>query len=360
MTVPASGSLSLGRIRQELQNGNYSGGPYTSAATGLDTAENGGYATINTCSTLRPSATNPASMSEWYGYNHLASCGPSAYAYSDGGSSISQNMLYANSLNWETRVSSSRPSINSQFSISFWIKRASADSSQGYILGWNAPSGDYIMINWVAMEDPNNPGTFLNYMYLNADAAAGGFLSSGVNFSDSNNAFITGVSDTLEWSPANQGNVGSHGYSLITVVVNNTYFGTSDYVKWYWNGTQLDVPWQTGGSGQSNTDADSPATANWLNTDFFVGGYVPSELSAGCQLDGVAIYPTAALSSSHVNDFYNNGSMVGLSAYINPTDEFVFYNFESASPNLGTDSHTYYQMHLDEFGSPIRVADPAV
>ncbi len=360
MTVPASGSLSLGRIRQELQNGNYSGGPYTSAATGLDTAENGGYATINTCSTLRPSATNPASMSEWYGYNHLAPCGPSAYAYSDGGMSNSQNMLYANSLNWETRVSSTRPSINSEFTISFWIKRATADSNQGYILGWDAPNGDDIVVYWSAFEDPNNPGVFWNYMYLGANCAAGGYLNSAVNFSDVNNTSITGVLDSSEWSPTNQGYVGSHGYSLITVVVNNANFSTADYVKWYWNGTQLEVPWQTHISGESDTYADSPTTANWTGTDFFVGGYVPSELSAGCQLDGLAIYPTAALSGSNINDFYNGGSMVGLSAYVNPTDEFVFYNFESASPNLGLDSHTYYQMNLDEYNSPIRVADPAV
>ena len=39
----------------------------------LDAAENGSYGAINTNSTSRPSGTNPASMSEWYGYNHNAS-----------------------------------------------------------------------------------------------------------------------------------------------------------------------------------------------------------------------------------------------------------------------------------------------
>ena len=166
MTLPASGSsISMSQINTEL-------GRSSTATISLDSAENGTYVAINTCGPNYPLAANPASLSEWYSYNHSAACGPSAYAFSDGGNSLGQNMLYADSLNWETRVSSTRPSINSQFSISFWIKRAAPDSNQGYILGWNAPSGDHIMMNWVAMEDPNNPGTFLNYMYLNADAAA--------------------------------------------------------------------------------------------------------------------------------------------------------------------------------------------
>ena len=50
-------------------------GRSSTATISLDTAENGGYATINTASTSRPSSTNPASMSEWYGYNHSASSG---------------------------------------------------------------------------------------------------------------------------------------------------------------------------------------------------------------------------------------------------------------------------------------------
>ena len=64
----------------------------TSTATiSLDSAENGTYATINTNSASYPSATNPASMSEWYGYDHSAS-GSSGYegsisrdAYSESG-----------------------------------------------------------------------------------------------------------------------------------------------------------------------------------------------------------------------------------------------------------------------------------
>ena len=48
----------------------------TQSPFSLDTAENGGYVTINVCSPSRPSSGNPAAMSEWYGYNHTATCTP--------------------------------------------------------------------------------------------------------------------------------------------------------------------------------------------------------------------------------------------------------------------------------------------
>jgi hypothetical protein len=65
MTMPASGTISMSQINTEL-------GRSSTAQISLDTAENGGYATINTNSSSRPSASNPASLSEWYSYNHSA------------------------------------------------------------------------------------------------------------------------------------------------------------------------------------------------------------------------------------------------------------------------------------------------
>ena len=76
MPVPSSGSLSLGKIGKEIRStsisDDYDNGPHTSSETSLDTAENGGYGNINqnNTSTNRPSATNPAQMSEWYSYDH--------------------------------------------------------------------------------------------------------------------------------------------------------------------------------------------------------------------------------------------------------------------------------------------------
>ena len=74
MPLPSSGSISMSQINTELQRSG-------SAQISLDTAENGGYGAINTCGSPRPSASNPASMSEWYGYNHTATCCPAYGTY---------------------------------------------------------------------------------------------------------------------------------------------------------------------------------------------------------------------------------------------------------------------------------------
>jgi hypothetical protein len=68
MALQGSGSISMSQINSELQRS-------STSTISLDAAENGSYATINTCSSSRPSSGNPASMSEWYSYNHTASCG---------------------------------------------------------------------------------------------------------------------------------------------------------------------------------------------------------------------------------------------------------------------------------------------
>ena len=74
MTVPSSGELSLGKIRKEMgatSNANdYNNGPST-AETGLDEMENGGYGAVNIYANPKPNSANPAKMSEWYGYDHL-------------------------------------------------------------------------------------------------------------------------------------------------------------------------------------------------------------------------------------------------------------------------------------------------
>lgn len=69
MTLPAAyATMSMGDINVEL-------GRSRTAEISLDTAENGGYVAINQASGSKPSSSNPASISEWYSYNHNASSG---------------------------------------------------------------------------------------------------------------------------------------------------------------------------------------------------------------------------------------------------------------------------------------------
>ena len=67
MALQSSGAISMSQINTEL-------GRSSTATVSLDTAENGGYGAINTCGSPFPSGANPASMSEWYSYNHSAVC----------------------------------------------------------------------------------------------------------------------------------------------------------------------------------------------------------------------------------------------------------------------------------------------
>lgn len=65
MTMPSSGTISMGQINNEL-------GRSTSATIGLDQAENGAYRALAPYSPSIPSSGNPARMGEWYGYNGAA------------------------------------------------------------------------------------------------------------------------------------------------------------------------------------------------------------------------------------------------------------------------------------------------
>jgi hypothetical protein len=356
MTLPASGSsISMSQINTEL-------GRSSTATISLDSAENGTYVAINTCGPNYPLAANPASLSEWYSYNHAYPCGPplnSYYALGDGGNPNTQNMLYSNTLSYGGTVSTSRPNPTFGFSYSFWLKRI-AGTDQGYLYGLeNTTTAAEIKIYWVTAEDPNAPGNWWSYIYFNyTNASGGGFAGIGVNLADSVNTAITGVADNAPWDNVNTGFVNANGYSLISIVYDYNYFGTDDFIKVYWNDQPLTAPWgAVGNNGDSGVNGDSIVAPSWSDAVQFVGGSVPSELSSGCLLDGFAIYTTVALDASQISSNYNGGTFPALSAWDH--GDFMFYNFESASPNIGIDTGAYYGLHLDEFNSPVQDPDHA-
>lgn len=72
MPLPSQGEITINMIREELNipvELNFS----------LNTAEDGLYVKINPCSTYKPAVPNPASISEWYRYNHLQPCVSTEY-----------------------------------------------------------------------------------------------------------------------------------------------------------------------------------------------------------------------------------------------------------------------------------------
>jgi hypothetical protein len=72
MALQSSGTIKMSEINTEL-------GRTSSATISLDSAESGTYATINTASASYPNNARPASMSEWYSYDHSASSSSSGF-----------------------------------------------------------------------------------------------------------------------------------------------------------------------------------------------------------------------------------------------------------------------------------------
>lgn len=68
MALQSSGTIKMSEINTEL-------GRTSTATISLDSAESGTYATINTASASYPNDARPASMSEWYSYDHSAASG---------------------------------------------------------------------------------------------------------------------------------------------------------------------------------------------------------------------------------------------------------------------------------------------
>ena len=70
--LQSSGTIKMSEINTEL-------GRSSNATISLDSAESGTYATINTASASYPNDARPASMSEWYSYDHSASSSSSGF-----------------------------------------------------------------------------------------------------------------------------------------------------------------------------------------------------------------------------------------------------------------------------------------
>ena len=68
MALQSSGTIKMSEINTEL-------GRSSTATISLDSAESGTYATINTASASYPNDARPASISEWYSYDHSTASG---------------------------------------------------------------------------------------------------------------------------------------------------------------------------------------------------------------------------------------------------------------------------------------------
>jgi hypothetical protein len=357
MTLPLSGPLEASDINVELGRSATAVMSITDAATGV-------YATINTCSPYFPNGTAPHAYSEWYGYNHLAPCLNSNFAFFDDINTGTEDMLYSFTRDYWTIVSSSRPSPASTMTVSFWMKMVNPGGvNRGGLMELSpitpGSSTQLLEIYWDLDENTLSPGTYdANVIFIFTNAS-GSSVTSKVNLADANNSSISGINPNNYWDNSNTGYVDVNGYSLITIVIDYSAIGTSTYATWYWNDSPLTVTWQTApADGSSFTFGSSSFSGpNWTNNRLYVGGIF--NISAECQLDGFAIFLQTALVQTDVTSIYNGGAVAPIASYTGISSELLFYNFENDTPSIGIDTGGTYSMDLNERNTPFRVQDPA-
>ena len=375
MAVPGSGEISLGKIRQELQTANYAGGPYTAAATGLDPAENGTYATINTCSPYYPLSANPANMSEWYGYDHDAPCPTNQYALDDGGAG-STNALYDNNNNYPGIVSTSLPDMFGGYVVNFWLKRHEESVVYGglvshlYTIPWGVSEPNEIQwtVLWWSDYDTvkNSYKNFIQLAHLTNNSSQ---TIAVCNLSDSVNTLITQIDPNAYWDSSNAGATNSNGWCNISIHLDYNNWNTDDYIKFFYNGEKLTVDlnsnpnsydsWHYSYSGEWVIGPDEGSAVFWLAGSSVGAGPSGSEDTSnyiGTLLDEYVLADVTPTDQMAV-DFWNNGVPEHPTGSIGDGQRYLYYSFENGSL-LGEDfgSQGY---DLVDYNSPTQTSDHA-
>jgi len=344
MTLPLSGPLEASDINVEL-------GRSATAVMSIKDAATGVYGAINTCSPYYPNGSAPHAYSEWYGYNHLAPCLNSNFAFSPQ-STGTPNFLRSDTLDYPTVVSSTKPSARGQFTLSMWIKIDSniINTNVGYLTSLSAGPTSPTFLLRLVWSSVFNAGTGVYNNTFNlvvGNATTSGFTST-VDVSDTNNTGLTGVPDgsTLDQT----GYLDANGYFLITCVIDYNNIGTADYVSWYWNDSLLTSQTTVPGAVQS---------PNYSGYDLAVGAWYVGEVASGCLIDGYALFIDTALNQTDVTAIYNGGAVASIGTYVAISSSLLFYNFESANPNIGDETGGTFNFDLNEINSPRRVQPPA-
>jgi hypothetical protein len=260
MAVPSSSTLSLGQIRQELETANYAGGVYTAVSTSLDAAENGSIKTINKCSALYPISTNPASMSEWYGYDHDAPClKATASFYFDGGTEDTDELVsedYISNTPWDTL----QADIQNKWTLSMWVQiyrtfdAGSGDPGyqRGYGLWWieDEDNGYLASIQYIPQSTTGNSNEL--QLVIATSSGSNNFRSWHVEIDNpADNANITQVNDGVNWSESNAGTTNARDFTHLVFVYDDTQATNTDKFLVYWNGDLLTTNAYNTGAGGS-------------------------------------------------------------------------------------------------------------
>ena len=231
MALQSSGTIKMSEINHEL-------GRTSTATISLDSAESGTYGAINTNSGSYPSDARPASMSEWYSYDHSASA--SLYYWD-----------LSNDIKWDSAGTKPIPTSSSNLTISLWIRPQWTATDLNLIVFDLTPSGTTSTANRL----------FLQYDYgLNRFIAR--YRSGAVNFDrqwalhSNNSATGTGTSSTNYWTSSNRGNVNSDDFINLILTYNGSQSTAASAFKLYWNGSELTSTAASNNGSRSNMTLD--------------------------------------------------------------------------------------------------------
>ena len=313
MTLPLTGPLSMSMINTEL-------GRAATSLISLDSASNGVYATINTCSPYYPLATNPDKISEWYGYNHNAVCSFSEHSL-DVTDQMTQNFIYGD--NWSNYSTSFPDFAAGGFSIAFWEQMAAKGNSYYYITALQKTgTTGAIVITGTA-----SPATLL----FRVDGSSTSSLWTAELDSVSNSS-ITGIASGKTWGAGPSeitGSTNANNFTHLAFTFDSNQTG-ADQGKIYWNGQSLDISWV----------GDTVGGVTWSDQFLAVGGSYPSELAAGMYIDDYTFYTRDALTDGEIGEIYNGGEPQDPSGYGFSYDN-ILYLFETDG-SLGSDTNALY------------------
>ena len=307
MALQSSGTIKMSEINHEL-------GRAGTANISLDSAESGTYGAINTNSASYPSDARPASMSEWYSYNHSATASLSYWDLS-------------NDIKWDSATTKPVPTSSSDMTMSLWIRPQWTATDLNLIVFDLTPSGTTSTANRL----------FLQYDYgLNRLIAR--YRSASSNFDrqwalhSNNSATGTGTSSSNNWTSSNRGNTNSDGFVNLILTYDGSQSTAAAAFKIYWNGSELTSTTASNNGSRSNMTLDE---LTFCGNDHNTGG---SRIA-----DYMFMHMWGFLfTTNEINGMYNSGSPIS-AADASLSDLLLFGDTSTSLPanNDPDDSGNY-------------------
>ena len=321
MALQSSGQIKISDILSEA------GLSTTLANASLGDLENQVLFTINTNNTASnyPDGSAPASISEWYSYDHSASA-----AYTN------DNYWQFNTASTGLRFHQSTgtiPSTGNDISISFWVRPE-----------WAASDTNSMLMELHNSTTATSDRMFLLYDYglnrLIARLRTNSVNSRGVHWNVNSNSTQTGLTSGT-WHGSNVGNVNAAGSAHIVLTYDSSAVSGSTAFDLYWNGVKLPNKL----TNLTGTITDFSYDKISINRS---GNSTNSSREAW--YDNVAVFNNKLLSQTEITSLYNSGDSAPPTA-LSLDDQLVFQFEAEADPPVavsGTDYTTTWSVNLDQ------------